>query len=141
MKNSAEDYLYPLGLARVAALAGWEIFGLAGAGRWDALLPGCFLYEFTGWYCPACGGTRAMRRLLAGHPLQSFVRHPAVPYLAFTGAWFMLSQTAERLSKGRLPVGMRYRDVYMWIGIGLFALQFVLRNLLKQVWGITIPDM
>ena len=129
MKNSAEDYLYPLGLALLAALAGWKIFDLAGVGRWDALLPGC------------CGGTRAMRRLLAGHPLQSFVCHPAVPYLAFTGAWFMLSQTAERLSKGRLPVGMRYRDVYMWIGIGLFALQFVLRNLLKQVWGITIPDM
>lgn len=141
MKNSVEDYLYPLGWALLAALAVWQWLYRIGGGRLGALLPGCFLYQFTGWYCPACGGTRAVLQLLAGHPLRSFLCHPAVPYLALVGGWFMITQTVERLSGGRLPVGLRYRDRYMWIAVGLFAIQFILRNLLLQVWGIAIPGI
>ena len=141
MKNSVEDYLYPLGWALIVSLVAGRMISLAGSGRLVELLPGCFLYRFTGWYCPACGGTRAVRRLLTGHPLGAMICHPVVPYVALTGGWFMVSQTVERLSGGRLPIGMRYRDRYMWLAVGLFALQFVLRNLLKQVWGITIPEM
>ena len=141
MKNSVEDYLYPLGWALLAALAVWQGIYRLGGGWPGALLPGCFLYQFTGWYCPACGGTRAVLLLLTGHPLRSLICHPAVPYLALVGGWFMISQTVERLSGGRLPVGMRYRDRYIWIAVGLFAVQFILRNLLLQVWGIAIPDV
>jgi hypothetical protein len=141
MKNSVEDYLYPLGWALLAALAVWQWMYRTGDGLPGALLPGCFLYRLTGWYCPACGGTRAVLQLLAGHPLQSFICHPVVPYLAFVGGWFMISQTVERLSRGRFPVGLRYRDRYMWIAAGLFALQFILRNLFRQVWGIGIPGI
>ena len=32
----------------------------------------CMMQKLTGLYCPGCGGTRAVRALLAGHPLQSF---------------------------------------------------------------------
>ncbi len=33
----------------------------------------CMMQKLTGLYCPGCGGTRAVRALLAGHPLQSFL--------------------------------------------------------------------
>jgi len=29
--------------------------------------PRCLLHEYTGWYCPMCGTTRALHQLLHGH--------------------------------------------------------------------------
>ena len=48
---------------------------------WKFLLP-CPFHALTGAYCPGCGGTRAVRALLAGKWLRSFVLHPFVPYAA-----------------------------------------------------------
>lgn len=42
----------------------------------------CLFQQMTGLYCPGCGGTRAVRALLAGHPFLSFLYHPVVPYMA-----------------------------------------------------------
>ena len=36
----------------------------------------CLFHELTGFYCPGCGGTRAVLALLAGHPILSFLYHP-----------------------------------------------------------------
>ena len=56
-------------VADYAALAG--LFVLLGLAVWiDVALrrgvAGCPLRETTGWYCPACGGTRAAKHLLSG---------------------------------------------------------------------------
>lgn len=45
----------------------------------------CLFHELTGFYCPGCGGTRAVLALLAGHPVLSFLYHPLVPYCALVG--------------------------------------------------------
>lgn len=42
----------------------------------------CLFQMMTGLYCPGCGGTRAVRALLSGHPVLSFLYHPVVPYMA-----------------------------------------------------------
>ena len=68
--RSLEDYLY---------LTGW-IFLLTGSiGIYlylHIVLPNlqgytCMVYRLFGFYCPGCGGTRAVSALLAGHPLSS----------------------------------------------------------------------
>ena len=102
------------------------------------LIPNCFFHAFTGYYCPGCGGTRATFALLHGDILKSLFYHPFVGYVATVGGWFMLSQTVEYLSKGKLSVALHFRQVYMWIGIFLIVLNCLVKNVVKFLWGIPL---
>ena len=42
----------------------------------------CLFHMVTGYYCPGCGGTRAVIALLHGDIIASFIYHPLVPYTA-----------------------------------------------------------
>ena len=79
----------------------------------------CVLHSLTGLYCPGCGGTRAVAFLLHGDFLHSLVYHPFVPYAFVLCTWFMISQTIERLSKGRLRIGMHFREAFLWIALAI----------------------
>lgn len=46
----------------------------------------CLFHLLTGFYCPGCGGTRAIRLLLRGQFLKSMQYHPFVPYAAVAAA-------------------------------------------------------
>ena len=41
----------------------------------------CFFHELTGYYCPGCGGSRALMFLLRGDLIHSFIYHPALLYI------------------------------------------------------------
>lgn len=98
----------------------------------------CIFLELTGYYCPGCGGTRACAALFQGKIVKSFLCHPVVVYTAAVFAWYMISHTLEYLTRGRLAVGMRYRDLYLYLAAAIILIQWVVRNLLKLVWGIDI---
>lgn len=89
----------------------------------------CLLYSTTGIYCPGCGGTRAVWNFLHGHWLRAFYYHPFVPYCGILFGWFMLSQTIERVSKGKLCIGMKYRNGYLYFGLFLVLANWIARNL------------
>lgn len=128
-------------------ILGWMLFGAAAvlAGLSKGLpmqmkifsLP-CIFLELTGYYCPGCGGTRACAALFRGEIVKSFLCHPVVVYTAVVFAWYMISHTIEYLTRGRLAVGMRYRDLYLYLASAIILIQWVVRNLLKLVWGIDI---
>lgn len=128
-------------------ILGWMLFGAAAvlAGLTKGLsmqmkifsLP-CIFLELTGYYCPGCGGTRACAALFRGEIVKSFLCHPVVVYTAAVFAWYMISHTLEYLTRGRLAVGMRYRDLYLYLAAAIILIQWVVRNLLKLVWGIDI---
>ena len=86
------------------------------------------LHSLTGLYCPGCGGTRAVVFLLHGDFLHSLVYHPFVPYAFVLCTWFMISQTIERLSKGRLRIGMHFREVFLWIALAIIIINFIVKN-------------
>ena len=137
-KKTNEDFLYIIGWVLigcffVAALLILVWPDISFSGRFH-----CPFYRLTGYYCPGCGGTRAVKTLLKGRFLTSFLYHPFVLYTAVVGGWFMLSQTIERLTKHRIKIGMRYRECYLWIGLGLTGAYFILRNILLY-YGIDIP--
>lgn len=138
MSKKEEKSLYILGwmlLGAAAVLAGvtkgfpmqMKIFSLP-----------CIFWELTGYYCPGCGGTRACAALFRGEIVRSFLCHPVVVYTAVVFAWYMISHTIEYLTRGRLAVGMRYRDLYLYLASAIILIQWVVRNLLKLVWGIDI---
>ena len=70
--------------------------------EWIAQGAPCFIYSLTGWYCPGCGGTRAVKALLCGRLFDSICYHPAVPYLAAWTIIFLCWQSLHYLSKGRI---------------------------------------
>ena len=41
----------------------------------DFALPPCVFHKWTGYYCPGCGGTRAVKALLRGDVIGSFFYH------------------------------------------------------------------
>ena len=119
-------------------IAGWCLFVIAAAvalivkiSGLDVLacLPPCLFHTLTGLYCPGCGGTRAVRAFFQGKIIQSFFYHPLVPYAAILGGWFMISQTIERLSRGRWRIGLRFREIYLWIALGILIANVLLKNL------------
>ena len=98
----------------------------------------CIVHKWTGYYCPGCGGTRACMALLKGDIRASFIYHPVVLYGAVLYLWFMVSHTIEYLSKGRIAIGMRYTDRYLYGAVGIIIVQCVIKNVLKAVWGIAL---
>lgn len=124
-------------------ILGWLLLLLAAvcftlARAWDIritrlMLP-CIFHTVTGLYCPGCGGTRAVRLLCHGHILESLYYHPFVLYGALLYAWFMLSNSIEYLSRGKMRVGMRYRKWYVALGVIILALNFVIKNGVMLIW-------
>lgn len=102
------------------------------------LLRPCILHLLTGYYCPGCGGTRAVLSLLKAKPLQSFIYHPFVLYGAVICSWFMVSQTVERVSRGRIRIGMHFREIYLWIALGIILVNFLIKNLALLVWNVDL---
>lgn len=96
------------------------------------------LHLLTGYYCPGCGGTRAVYALLRGEVWRSFCYHPFVPYVAVVGSWFMVSQTIERLSGGRIKIGLHFREIYMWIALGIIAVNFLVKNAALLIWHVDL---
>lgn len=127
--KSTEDSFYLLGLA-VAALA--AAGGLLNQlfGPFHFMMPPCPFHFITGFYCPGCGGTRAVRALLRGDLVRALYYHPLVPYGAVIYLWFMASQTIDRLSGHRIPIGMRYRNGYAWTAVAITLLQCAGKNIL-----------
>lgn len=104
---------------------------------WKLLGP-CVFHRLTGYYCPGCGGTRAVQALLAGRPFLSFCYHPFVLYGVVVCGWFMLSQTIERISGGRIEIGLHFREIYIWIAIALIITNCLIKNFALGVWHIDL---
>lgn len=101
-------------------------------------LPPCVLHSRTGLYCPGCGGTRAVIALLHGHILASLYYHPIVVYTAIVGGWFMISQTIQRFSQGKLRIGMHYRDIYLWLALAIVVINCLVKNLVLILGGVKL---
>lgn len=101
-------------------------------------MPSCFFYTATGFYCPGCGGTRAVFAFMRGDILKSIFFHPFVPFVLIVGGWFMISQTIQRLSHGKIQIGMHFRMIYVWISLILIAINFLWKNVVLLFTGIAL---
>ena len=122
-----EDVLFCILIAGIVlAIGGLALLHVLGL-DWIAQGAPCNIYRLTGWYCPGCGGTRAVKALLHGRIISSFLYHPAVVYLAAWMVTFLLWQSVHYLSRGRIR-GFRYQNWQMWVAAGLFLLNFLIKN-------------
>ncbi|WP_405167659.1 DUF2752 domain-containing protein [Nocardia sp. NBC_01499] len=91
----------------------------------------CPVYALTGWWCPGCGGMRAVHNLTDGHVLDSLHSNVlAVPlvlaFVLWVGDWSVRAWRGQRV---RLPSINRATT---WSFFALLAIYTVLRN---TPWG------
>ncbi|MCH1981029.1 DUF2752 domain-containing protein [Ruminococcus sp. OA3] len=101
----------------------------------------CIFHQVTGFYCPGCGGTRAVLALVKGNIIQSFLYHPIVVYTAGLLIWYGISHVLEWISKGKLNIGMRFRNRYVYAGLFIVLINWLIRNFLLFQYGITLGDL
>ena len=88
----------------------------------------CVFWKITGFYCPGCGGTRAVSAFLQGKWALSFLYHPLVPYSCILYAWYMVSRSIQYASRYKIKIGMHYRHAYLWTALGFVAVNFLVKN-------------
>ncbi len=103
------------------------------------MLP-CPLNQLTGWYCPGCGGTRAIRALAEGKILESICLHPLVICIAGFLIAFLGSHTLKHISKGKIK-GLHYRSVYLIIAGIILVVNCLVKNycLIKKGIDLLAP--
>lgn len=104
----------------------------------QGIIRGCPVWTYLHLYCPGCGGSRAVHELLSGHLLQSFRYHPIVLYVAVIYVVFMVSNTLQIVSGSRIK-GVRFHNWYLYGALILIGVNWIVKNVLLLIWGITLP--
>ena len=99
-------------------------------------MPPCVFHRLTGYFCPGCGGTRSVKALLSGRFLVCAVDYPMVFYAVAVYFWFMFSQSVDRISHHRIPIGMKYRHAWIYASLVIVIIHFILKNLFYMKTGI-----
>lgn len=97
----------------------------------------CLFQMMTGLYCPGCGGTRAVRALLSGHPVLSFLYHPVVPYMASVDVWAAVSWILY-FATGNRRFRPELDDRIAYAAAGIVILNFIIKNGLLVFAGIDV---
>jgi hypothetical protein len=90
--------------------------------------PSCVFYSASGYYCPGCGGLRAVHDLVNGDLAGALQMNPLVvlgviPAGIFLIGWWLLSVTTDRVRPLHIPT---------WVGIAIpvaLGAYWVVRNL------------
>ena len=114
----------------LAAAALWFLMG-------KPTISYCWFYSEHHIYCPGCGCTRALIALLRGDLLQSLYYNPAVAYTVGILGVYLVSQTIQRLRRGR-GWALRYADWWFSGLLGILAANCLLRNALWQFFSIPL---
>ncbi len=100
-RDRVEDQMFVAGIwvPLVMFFVFWGFELLPDRAREVFLVP-CVFHSVTGFYCPGCGGTRAVAVLLEGNVFASVCYHPIVAYAA--GFYVVYG-----VPRGRTPVRMQ----------------------------------
>ena len=140
-QTGLEHQLYIIGLCLLLAAPLIVIAYHYLRARLPILAMPCLLYTFTGYYCPGCGGTRAVYALLHLQLWRSFCYHPLVPYGAAVYLWFMISHTIEKLSRHRLRIGMKWNPAWLWIALVILVLNVLVKDGALLLFHIDLLQM
>lgn len=89
----------------------------------------CLFHLLTGWYCPGCGGTRAVKYLLQGNLALSFRYHPLVLYGAVIALAKLASVIAARATGSR-KYELRHGNALAYGALVIVAANWMIKNYL-----------
>ena len=108
-----------------------DLMELFRQGNWP-----CLFHLMTGWYCPGCGGTRALAELLKLHIVKSFLYNPMVLYFTVCAALLAAGRLLPRMTGGRVRIP--YSHGYAVAAVVLAAGNFVLKNYFAVCRGVDV---
>ena len=97
----------------------------------------CLFREITGLYCPGCGGTRAVKALMKGEILSSFLYHPFILYMVILAVIFAVSYLLYMKTKNP-KFRLCFDNKYAYIGIGIIVINFILKNYVLVIEGVDL---
>jgi hypothetical protein len=118
--------------SNVWTLAALSVAGCAYLGVVDpntsSWYPSCPFRSITGYDCPGCGITRALRALVTGHPGRAFDHNALFVVVVVVGTvWFVVNRVRER--SGRPPLAFRNPGRWALAAGAVVALWWLGRNL------------
>ena len=130
-------YFYYVGLGiGILGMMGTAIISYLNISVLD-LIPKCPLYEKTGYYCPGCGGTRAMIAISNGRILESLYYHPFVTYMLICYIVYETSYVLNIITHGKVR-GLYFCPLYFYIRIGIVIVQCLIKNFLRFKYGFSL---
>ena len=97
----------------------------------------CLFHLLTGLYCPGCGGTRAVRAMMAGNLVLSFQYHPLVLYTAAVLTLELVSLAISKTAKNpRLYLG--HETLFVYIAAGIVVVNWICKNVLLVFFGVDL---
>lgn len=97
----------------------------------------CLFHLLTGYYCPGCGGTRAVRYLLHGQIWKSIMYHPLVFYIVVVVSVELFRMIADRARKKPGGYQRRY-EILVWVGVAIILVNWGVKNYMLAVRGIDL---
>lgn len=97
----------------------------------------CSIYNHFGIYCPGCGCTRAFNELIHLNILKSVYYNPAVLYGVSMSILYVFTQTIDRILKREKHI-MPYSNLYLYIGIAILIINWIVRNILLFSFNISL---
>lgn len=140
-QTNIEDQLYLIGLCLLAVSPVIVISYRYLHAHLPLFAMPCLLHTFTGYYCPGCGGTRAVYALMHLQLWKSFCYHPLVPYAAAVYLWFMISHTIEKLSRHRLRIGMKWNPRWLWAALVILILNVLVKDAALLLFHVDLLQM
>lgn len=92
----------------------------------------CRFLSVTGFYCPGCGCTRAVRAMTHGHFIASFLYNPTVLYCMVIWILYEGSHMLEILHVPHIK-GMKFRYGYIYAGIVVLFGNWIIKNILLYI--------
>ncbi len=97
----------------------------------------CMFRTMTGFYCPGCGGTRAVTYLFEGNLIMSFIYHPLILYMVIVGSYMCLYRVISMKSE-RIKYNYNWEKYAIVVGVFIIIINCILKNYYLIVKGIEI---
>jgi len=101
-------------------------------------IPACIFFTQLGFYCPACGATRAFICLLHGDLFGAFYYNPSVIFTVFALMGYFGIYIILKINGKDEKFLNKYCKICFYVFIFILSFNFIIRNTLLLIYNIRI---